>query len=111
VKEEEKEMFPDLAKAVGAKRLNEIGAQLARDKKTAPRRPSKATAAKSPGASLLGMAEAATQRVTRMFQANASPQTRTAGSRKATRRTARPGVKVAAKKRAVAKKRVGAKRK
>ncbi|MGH7804284.1 MAG: hemerythrin domain-containing protein [Candidatus Binatia bacterium] len=111
VKEEEREIFPEMAKVLGAQRLSQIGAQLERDKKSAPVRPSKATAAKSPGASILGMAEAATQRVTRIFQSEA-PSRRPTKSSGAIRQTGRPSVKTAAKKRAVAKKRVAtAKRK
>src|SRR5688500_6153551 len=56
VKEEEREIFPEMSKVLGARRLNEIGAQVAREKKSAPAAPAKGTAAKSPGASILGMA-------------------------------------------------------
>jgi hemerythrin-like domain-containing protein len=108
VKEEEREIFPEMSKKLGTRRLNEIGAQVAREKLSAPATPSKATAAKSPGTSILGMAEAATQRVTRMFQGDGA-QTRS-GSRAATKRPARGSAKLAAKKRSVGKKKSVAKK-
>ena len=96
VKEEEREIFPEMAKTFGAKRLNGIGAEVARAKKSAPARPASARAAKSPGASMLGMAEAARDRVTSIFQAK---EKKPARARTSTRRRARPVRKTAAKKR------------
>ena len=102
VKEEEREIFPAMSKKLGERRLNEIGAQLARDKKSAPASPARAKAAQSPGMSIRGIAEAATQRVTRMFQPS-GPRPARSAPRKTTKRPARGSVKLAAKKRSVAK--------
>lgn len=110
VKEEEREIFPAMAKKLGERRLNEIGVQLARDKKSAPATPARAKAAKSPGTSILGMAEAATQRVTRMFQPS-GPRPARSAPRKTVKRPTRSSVKAGAKKRSVAGKKSVAKKK
>jgi iron-sulfur cluster repair protein YtfE (RIC family) len=94
VREEEGEIFPEMAKSFGVKRLNGIGTALARAKKSAPTRPATTRAAKSPGASILGLAEAARDRVTSIFQAKERKP-----ARASTRRRARPMRKKPAKKR------------
>jgi hemerythrin-like domain-containing protein len=46
VEEEEKELFPEVRKALGRKKLNEIGDQMVEDKKSAPTTPTLEAAAK-----------------------------------------------------------------
>jgi hemerythrin superfamily protein len=49
VKEEEKSLFPDVRKALGRTRLNELGEDLARAKKTAPTSPHPRSPSTPPG--------------------------------------------------------------
>jgi hemerythrin superfamily protein len=49
VKEEEKELFPEVRKALGRARLNELGEELARAKKTAPTSPHPRSPSTPPG--------------------------------------------------------------
>ncbi len=49
VKEEEKDLFPDVRKALGRTRLNELGDELAQAKKTAPTRPHPRSPSTPPG--------------------------------------------------------------
>jgi hemerythrin superfamily protein len=72
VKDEEEEIFPKVAKALGTKRVDELGSRIERAKKTAPTRPERAAAAHSPGTSLTGTASAAADRLANYF----SPQER-----------------------------------
>lgn len=72
VKDEEEEIFPKLAKALGTKRVDELGSRIERAKKSAPTRPERAAAVHSPGTSLTGTASAAADRLANYF----SPQER-----------------------------------
>ncbi len=72
VKDEEEEIFPKVAKALGTKRVDELGSRIERAKKSAPTRPDPAAAAHSPGTSLTGTAWAAADRLANYF----SPQER-----------------------------------
>jgi hemerythrin superfamily protein len=63
VKDEEEEIFPKMAKALGTKRLDELGSRIERAKKSAPKRQDPAAAAHSPGTSLTGTASAAADRL------------------------------------------------
>ena len=72
VKDEEEEIFPKVAKALGTKRVDEIGSRIERAKKSAPTRPERAAAVHSPGTSLTGTASAAADRLANYF----SPQER-----------------------------------
>ena len=49
IKDEEEEIFPKVAKALGTKRVDELGSRIERAKKSAPTRPDPAAAAHSPG--------------------------------------------------------------
>ena len=49
IKEEEKELFPDVRKALGRARLNDIGEDLARAKKIAPTSPHPRSPSTPPG--------------------------------------------------------------
>jgi hemerythrin superfamily protein len=72
VKDEEEEIFPKVAKALGTKRVDELGSRIERAKKSAPTRPDPAAAVHSPGTSLTGTASAAADRLANYF----SPQER-----------------------------------
>jgi hemerythrin-like domain-containing protein len=67
VQDEEEEIFPKAERSLGKAALNELGARIARAKKSAPERPSSSAAKNSPGASVTGVASAAVDRITRMF--------------------------------------------
>jgi hemerythrin superfamily protein len=67
VKDEEEEIFPKVAKALGTKRVDELGSRIERAKKSAPTRPEPGAAAHSPGTSLTGTASAAADRLTNYF--------------------------------------------
>ena len=67
IKDEEEEIFPKVAKALGTKRVDELGSRIERAKKSAPTRPDPAAAAHSPGTSLTGTASAAADRLTNYF--------------------------------------------
>ena len=72
VKDEEEEIFPKVAKALGTKRVDELGSRIERAKKSAPTRPDPAAAVHSPGTSLTGTVSAAADRLANYF----SPQER-----------------------------------
>jgi hypothetical protein len=67
VKDEEEQIFPKVTKALGTKRVDELGSRIERAKKSAPKRPDAAAVAHSPGTSLTGTASAAADRLTNYF--------------------------------------------
>lgn len=80
VKEEEQEIFPEMEKSFERKRLLEIGAQVEKAKRSAPDRPPATHKQKSPGATLGGVAEAAKNRLTSLFQPPSEPKARRAST-------------------------------
>jgi hemerythrin superfamily protein len=76
IKDEEEKIFPKVAKALGTKRVDELGSRIERAKKSAPTRPDPAAAAHSPGTSLTGTASAAADRLTNYFSPEERKPTR-----------------------------------
>jgi hemerythrin superfamily protein len=63
VSDEEQDIFPKTREALGKTRLAEIGSRIALAKKAAPKSPPASAARRSPGASVVGVMAAATDRV------------------------------------------------
>ncbi|MDQ1359472.1 MAG: hypothetical protein QOE07_2462 [Acidimicrobiaceae bacterium] len=63
VEEEESELFPTVRKAIGRKRMNEIGDAMEEAKKTAPRRPHPRASDTPPGNGASGVVESAVHKV------------------------------------------------
>ena len=93
VSDEEREIFPKARAALGKTRLIEIGSRLARVKQAAPSAPPASAARKSPGASIVGVIAAATDRVTNLLippiEEMARPARRRGGGRKRKRTAAK----------------------
>ena len=95
VKDEEEEIFPKMAEMLAVKRVEELGTRIARAKQAAPDRPSASAARRSPGTSLRGLASAATDRVTGLFETHERKSPRRSSSR------TRPGARKAARTRKI----------
>jgi len=106
VEDEEGEIFPKAEQSLGKRALHELGARIARAKKSAPERPSRSAEKNSPGASVTGVASAAVDRIARMFGGTTAP--RRATKRPSRIRRARKAATTRVKSRA-AKRRVRAK--
>ena len=70
VRDEEEEIFPKAAESLGKNRLDDLGARIAKAKKSAPKRPPSSAARNSPGASVGGIIAAATDRVKNLLTAD-----------------------------------------
>jgi hypothetical protein len=101
VKDEEDEIFPKAELALSGDRLNELGARIARAKRSAPEGPSRSAVKNSPGASVTGVASAAVDRVR---SALAGPAPKRARRSSSTKRQSKRGPSARSKKRAQAKK-------
>jgi len=82
VSDEEDEIFPKAQASLGKKRLDELGARIARAKRSAPQRPPASAARNAPAASVGGILSAAGDRVKNLFSGE---------QRKAPRRSSRTG--------------------
>jgi hemerythrin superfamily protein len=106
VKDEEEEIFPNAERTLGADALNDLGMRIARAKRSAPKRPSRSAAKRSPGTSVAGVASAAVDRVNRMFAGPAPKRARKSSSRrKRAGRVSTPRAKSAASKQRARKRR------
>ena len=63
VREEEGEIFPKMERSLSAERLEELGVQIESAKLSAPNSPPASASEDSPGASIVGMATAAIDRL------------------------------------------------
>jgi hypothetical protein len=98
VEDEESEIFPKAERSLGKDALNELGARIARAKKSAPEQPSSSAAKNSPGASVTGLASAAVDRIRGMFSAGTRKRP---SRRRRARKVAASRVKARAAKRRV----------
>jgi hemerythrin-like domain-containing protein len=70
VRDEEEEIFPKAEKSLGKNRLDDLGARIAKAKKSAPKRPPSSAVRNSPGASVGGILSAATDRMKNLLTSN-----------------------------------------
>jgi hemerythrin superfamily protein len=67
VQEEEEEIFPQIKQSLGRARIEQLGTELSRAKRAAPRRAPASAAKNSPGSSVTGVLTAATDRVANLL--------------------------------------------
>jgi len=90
VSDEENEIFPEAERSLSQVALNELGARIARAKKSAPEQPSGSAAKNSPGTSVTGLASAAVDQIARMLRAAPKRSAKRSSRRKRSSNVAGP---------------------
>jgi hemerythrin superfamily protein len=99
VEEEEEELFPEVRKELGRKKLAEVGDALEKAKRTAPRKPQPTMPDTPPGNITTSTASEALTQAKRSATAKKAPARKKAAARKATASKKRAPAKKAARKR------------
>ena len=88
VKEEEGEIFPQMTRVILKSQIEQLGLEIAKAKKSAPRRPSRSATRRSPGASITGVVSAAVDRMAKTLTGSGDASTKVSPRRARSRKKA-----------------------